>query len=154
MEESPIDKNIQEASIITTNVRGVTLNYMPQIFDNRGNLTVGEFGQSIPFIPKRYFMVFQVPSMEIRGEHAHRDCHQFLICVKGSCSVVADDGINHQEFFLDRPNIGIYFPPMVWGIQYKYSADAMLLVFASHHYDVNDYIRDYAEFRRFSGVED
>jgi hypothetical protein len=93
-------------------------------------------------------MVFDVPSMETRGEHAHRVCHQFLICVRGSCAVVADDGKNRQEFLLDRPDVGVHLPPMVWGIQYKYSADAVLLVFASHHYDSADYIRNYAEFRQ------
>jgi hypothetical protein len=47
---------------------------------------------------------------------------------------------------LDSPDRGLYLPPMTWGIQYKYSADAMLLVFASDYYDRDDYIRDYAEF--------
>ena len=36
---------------------------------------------------------------------------------------------------------------MVWGTQFRYSADAILLVFASEYYDANDYIRTYAEFR-------
>ena len=97
-------------------------------------------------------MVFDVPSVETRGEHAHRECHQFLICVRGSCAVVADDGINRQEFLLDRQDLGIHLPPMVWGIQYKYSADAVLLVFASHYYDSTDYIRNYSEFRQLEGA--
>jgi dTDP-4-dehydrorhamnose 3,5-epimerase-like enzyme len=112
----------------------------------RGNLSVGEFEQTMPFIPKRYFLVFDVPSAETRGEHAHYRCKQFLICVRGRCSVVADDGRNREEFMLNKPDIGLYLPPMTWGIQYMYSADAMLLVFASEHYDKSDYIRDYAEF--------
>jgi len=135
-----------------TSVAGVNLYRMPRVPDIRGSLTVGEFDRSIPFAAKRYFMVFDVPSMETRGEHAHRECHQFLICVRGSCAVVADDGINRQEFLLDRPDIGIHLPPMVWGIQYKYSADAVLLVFASHFYDNADYIRDYSEFRQLAGA--
>jgi len=134
-----------------TRVAGVSLYRMPRVADIRGNLTVGEFDRSIPFSAKRYFMVFDVPSRETRGEHAHRECHQFLVCVRGSCAVVADDGVNRQEFLLDRPDIGIHLPPMVWGIQYKYSADAVLLVFASHYYDSADYIRDYAEFRQHVG---
>lgn len=129
-----------------TRVKGVMLHRLPRVPDIRGSLTVGEFDRSIPFIAKRYFMVFDVPSLETRGEHAHRECHQFLICVRGSCSLVADDGINRQEFQLDRPDVGIHLPPMVWGIQYKYSADAVLLVFASHYYDSADYIRNYAAF--------
>ena len=130
----------------STEVPGVTLHQLPRIIDIRGSLTVGEFGRSIPFDAKRYFMVFGVPSKETRGEHAHRECHQFLICVRGSCAVVADDGHQRQEFLLDRPDLGLHLPPMIWGIQYKYSADAVLLVFASHFYDSADYIRDYSQF--------
>lgn len=130
----------------STNVRGVTIHKFPLIKDIRGNLTVGEFEQHITFVPKRYFMVLDVQSKETRGEHAHRECHQFLICVRGSCSVLADDGVNRTEVLLDSPDKGFYLPPMVWGIQYKFSQDAVLLVFASHHYDAADYIRNYAEY--------
>ena len=91
-------------------------------------------------------MVFDVPSVETRGEHAHHECHQFLVCVRGSVAVVADDGKSREEFVLDRPDLGLHLPPRVWGIQYKYSADAVLLVFASHYYDAADYIRDYEQF--------
>jgi acetyltransferase-like isoleucine patch superfamily enzyme len=115
--------------------------------DLRGELSVGEFEREVPFVPKRYFLVFNVPSREVRGEHAHKMCDQFLICVRGSCGVLLDDGINRQEVTLDRPGIGIYMPAMIWGTQYRYSADAVLLVFASHYYDQDDYIRSYDEFK-------
>lgn len=129
-------------------VRGVTVHQFPLIPDLRGNLTVGEFERQIPFTPQRYFMVFGVPNREVRGEHAHKVCHQFLICTSGACSVVVDDGESRAEVVLDSPSRGLYLPPMVWGIQYKYSPDALLLVFASHHYDSTDYVRDYGEFLR------
>lgn len=130
----------------SSDVQGVSLHELPYIEDMRGSLSVGEFGRSVPFEPKRYFLVFDVPSREIRGEHAHRTCHQFLICVKGSCMVVADDGKHRREFLLDRQNLGVYLPAMTWGTQYRYSSDAVLLVFASDYYDPGDYIRDYSEF--------
>lgn len=136
--------------VTATNVKGVTFHQFPRINDMRGNLSVGEFERTVPFAVKRYFMVFDVPSAETRGEHAHRECHQFLICVRGSCAVVADDGVNRQEFVLNRPEHGLYLPPMTWGIQYKYSPDALLLVFASHYYEAADYIRDYEEFLQVS----
>jgi acetyltransferase-like isoleucine patch superfamily enzyme len=127
-------------------VAGVRLYKFPLIKDIRGSLSVGEFQKQVPFEVRRYFVVFDVPSKELRGEHAHHVCHQFLICVHGSCNVVADDGKRRQEFVLDGPDLGIYLPPKTWGVQYKYSPDAVLLVFASHHYDAGDYIRNYNEF--------
>lgn len=133
-------------SVETLPVAGVKVHQFPVVPDLRGNLTVGEFGPQVPFLPKRYFMVYGVPNREIRGEHAHRECHQFLICVQGSCAVVADDGRVRAEVVLDTPHRGLYLPPMTWGIQYKYTADAMLLVFASHPYDPADYIREYEQF--------
>lgn len=148
-----VDANpVVDVGAQATQVAGVTLHRMPRIADIRGSLTVGEFGRNIPFAVKRYFMVFDVPSMETRGEHAHRECHQFLICVRGSCAVVADDGEHRQEFLLNKPDVGVHLPPMVWGVQYKYSADAVLLVYASHYYDGADYIRNYAEFRQLVGA--
>lgn len=125
---------------------------MPNIADPRGNLTVGEFERQIPFISKRYFMVYQVPLVESRGEHAHRNCHQFLICARGRMTVAGDNGTQRQKYVLDRPDLGFYMPPMTWGTQYNYSSDALLLVFASHYYDAADYIRDYGEFITLAGV--
>ena len=135
------------AAVVQTSVRGVSVHRLPLIEDLRGRLTAGEFVDQVPFSPLRYFLVFDVPGKEVRGEHAHRKCHQFLVCLRGSVSVVADDGTASEEFELNEPNLGLYLRPMVWAIQYRYSADALLLVFASEHYDAADYIRDYAEFR-------
>lgn len=131
---------------IETSVKGVNIHYLSAIRDLRGDLIVGEFEKQIPFSVKRFFMIYGVSSKEVRGEHAHRQCHQFLICIHGACSVIADDGHKKIEVELNAPNKGIHLPPMTWGIQYKYSPDAMLLVFASDYYDANDYIRDYPEF--------
>ncbi len=133
-------------SVIETGVGGATLHRLRAVQDMRGNLSVGEFGPDIPFTPKRYFMVFDVPTREVRGEHAHKRCHQFLICIKGSCGVLLDDGRSRQEYTLDSPDLGIHMPAMVWGTQYRYSPDAVLLVFASEFYDPEDYIRSYDAF--------
>lgn len=141
------------AAIQPTAVSGVTLHRLLLVDDLRGNLIVGEFEQHVPFAVKRFFMVFDVPSAETRGEHAHKACQQFLVCIKGSVSVVADDGKNRQEFLLNKSNAGLFLPAGIWGIQYKYSADAMLLVFASEHYDADDYIRDYEEFIHYKNIK-
>jgi len=135
------------AQVAPTGVAGVSIHQFPYVKDMRGDLTVAQIERDLPFMPKRFFMVFDVPSREIRGEHAHRTCHQFLICTHGSCTVMVDDGSERQEFVLDSPMVGIHVPPMVWSTQYKYSADAVLLVFASELYDSEDYIREYRQFR-------
>lgn len=128
-------------------VPGVHLVRFSEFADLRGRLTVGELpSDGIPFTPKRWFMVYDVPSREVRGEHAHRICHQFLICVSGRVSVAVDDGQHRGEVLLDRPTLGIYVPPLVWASQFRYDADAVLLVLASHAYDPNDYIREYESF--------
>ena len=124
----------------------VKLIQLPRIVDLRGSLTFGEYGKHLPFEPKRYFVIFDVPSLEVRGEHAHKQQHQFLVCLKGSCSVVIDDGKNRDEITLSEPDTGIYLPSMVWAIQYKFTPDAILLVLASDVYDADDYIRDYDEY--------
>jgi acetyltransferase-like isoleucine patch superfamily enzyme/dTDP-4-dehydrorhamnose 3,5-epimerase-like enzyme len=127
-------------------VKGVMLYALPYIKDIRGDLSVGEFERQVPFKPMRYFIVHNVPNEKTRGQHAHRKCDQFLVCIRGRCSVVADDGINRREILLDRPSLGLYMPSMTWGVQYKFSSDAMLLVLASDYYDPEDYIRNYEDF--------
>ena len=77
---------------------------------------------------------------------SHRECHQFVLCVHGTCAVVVDDGEHREEFVLDSPAVGLYIPPMTWSIQYRHSSDVAQLVFASHPYDPDDYIRDYDVF--------
>jgi UDP-2-acetamido-3-amino-2,3-dideoxy-glucuronate N-acetyltransferase len=137
-------RNREQAERAT--VPGARIHEMPLVADLRGCLSYGEYDRHVPFIPKRYFLVFDVPSQEVRGEHAHKALHQFLVCVKGSCSVVLDDGKNRDEFLLNSPVIGLYVPPMIWATQYKYSNDAVLMVLASDAYDADDYIRDYDQY--------
>jgi hypothetical protein len=119
---------------------------MRRVTDARGALTVGEVPTEVPFSPARYFAVFDVPSVELRGEHAHKQCQQFLICLHGSCRVLLDDGLQRCEVTLDRPDMGVFMPEMIWGTQYRYSPDAVLLVFASRPYEADDYLRTYDEF--------
>lgn len=130
-------------------VGGCVLYQLPFVHDMRGDLSVVEYEKYIPFLPKRCFWVFDVPSTEIRGEHAHKTLHEYLICLRGSISVVLDDGVVRKELVLDRPNIGLYLPPKVWRVHYKYSQDAVLLAFASAPYDPGDYIRSYEEFKAY-----
>ena len=138
-------------AVRATRVPGVNLHRLSRFDDLRGALAVVEFGRDLPFQPVRCFTVFDVPSEETRGEHAHHACHQFLVCVHGSVRVLADDGERREEFLLDSPELGVHIPPRIWGTQYRYTRDAVLLVFASQAYDASDYIRDYQEFVRLVG---
>ena len=130
----------------TLAVDAAKLYRMPLIEDLRGTLTFGEVGQQLPFQPKRFFVIYGVPSGEVRGEHAHRELHEFLVFLRGSGTILLDDGKSHDEIILDTPTIGLHIPPMVWGIQHKYSQDAVLLVLASDIYSASDYVRDYDQF--------
>jgi UDP-2-acetamido-3-amino-2,3-dideoxy-glucuronate N-acetyltransferase len=127
-------------------IAGAGLYELPRVTDERGHLSFAELGHSLPFAVVRYFLVFGVPSREVRGEHAHRQLDQFLVCVLGSCSVRLFDGDAGEEVLLNRPDLGLHVPPMVWTTEYKYSPDAVLLVLASDVYSENDYIRDVDEY--------
>jgi UDP-2-acetamido-3-amino-2,3-dideoxy-glucuronate N-acetyltransferase len=127
-------------------VRGASIHRFKCVKDLRGDLTVGNLPADIPFLPQRFFIVSNVPNSDVRGEHAHRECHQFLVVPHGAVSCLVDDGCTREEVRLDSPELGLYMPPKVWGVQYKYSSDAVLFVFASHPYDPDDYVRDYDEF--------
>lgn len=131
----------------TIGVKGVHVQRFAEFEDLRGSLTAGEMpGDAVPFTPHRWFLVYDVPGREVRGEHAHWACHQFLVCVSGRVSVAVDDGTNRAEVLLDSPAIGVYVPPLVWASEYRYEDDAVLLVLASHPYDADDYIREYDAF--------
>ena len=138
----------------TTRVPGVVVHKLPSFRDLRGSLTATEFDSDLPFVPKRSFMVYGVPGKEIRGEHAHRQCDQFLICVHGSVRVVVDDGESREEHILDSASTGLLVPAMVWATEYRYTADSVLLVFASHEYDPDDYIREYDAFLELVNPKD
>ncbi|HEX8281106.1 MAG TPA: WxcM-like domain-containing protein, partial [Chthoniobacterales bacterium] len=89
---------------------GVAVHKIPVITDLRGSIAVGEIGDALPFVPQRYFIVFDVPGKEVRGEHAHRSGHQFLVCIRGSVSVMSDDGQQREEITLNHPGIGLHLP--------------------------------------------
>lgn len=138
--------NVDRPARIPLDVGGSALYLMRSVADTRGSLTVGEVPTEVPFSPARYFAVYGVPSVELRGEHAHKQCQQFLICLHGSCRVLLDDGERRCEVTLDRPDMGVFMPAMIWGTQYRYTPDAVLLVFASRPYEAEDYLRTYDEF--------
>lgn len=125
----------------------IVLQALPSVVDLRGALSHAEFPKELPFAPTRCFFVYDVPNREVRGEHAHLELEELLICVTGEVAVAVDDGRERGEIVLDRPDVALHLPPMVWSRQYRYSPDAVLVVLASDPYDAGDYVRDYEDFR-------
>jgi UDP-2-acetamido-3-amino-2,3-dideoxy-glucuronate N-acetyltransferase len=140
-----IAKPLDGEGAFETGVRGVTIHGLTNARDLRGSLTAAEFS-GLPFVPRRLFTVYAVPSESVRGSHAHRECSQFLVCLAGTVSCLVDDGSTREEIRLGSSEFGLHVPPMIWGTQWRYSGDAILLVLASHAYDAADYIREYEEF--------
>lgn len=127
-------------------VEGVELVNLPTVQAARGDLTALELPQIVPFEVKRIFLVHHVSDFEIRGEHAHKKCWQFLIAAAGSITVDVTDGKVKETFLLDNPAQGLLIPPLVWGTQYNYSTDGSLLVLASEKFDPKDYLHNFEEF--------
>lgn len=119
---------------------------LTKIADRSGNITPIEGIKNIPFEIKRVFYTYDIPGGESRGAHAHKECHQFLIAASGAFEVLLDDGVNKRTVLLNRPFYGLHIPPGIWASEQGFSSGSVCLVFASHKYDENDYIRNYLEF--------
>lgn len=117
--------------------------------DERGQLIALEEEKDIPFRIKRVYFMYDTGGGVVRGQHAHKNLQQILVCVHGSCKVRLDNGKEKKVVFLEKPYEGLYVSNNVWREMYDFSPDAVLMVFASELYDESDYIRDYDEFLRF-----
>jgi serine acetyltransferase len=129
------------------------LSVVDLISDHRGELMVRQVGSSLPFEPKRVFVILNVPGKHIRGDHAHKALQQYLVALSGSVKVVVDDGRRREFVKLDSPRLGLYVEPMTWCTLYDYSPGAVVMALASDVYDAGDYIRDYEDFCRAKGLE-
>lgn len=126
---------------------GATVYEIPYFVDERGALNVLEISKELPFECKRIFYTYTVPEGQVRGEHAHKKCEQFLISLLGNVNLLVDDGLGHRDkILLDSPSKGVWLPSGCWGEQSGHSQDCILLVLASAEYDDGDYIRSYGEF--------
>lgn len=115
--------------------------------DDRGHLVVVESKCDIPFEIKRVFYIYGSDATVVRGQHANKKTQFVLINVAGTSKVKVKDGEGNEAVFsLNRPHTGIYLPTMVWKEMYDFSADSVLLVLASEHYNTSEYIRDYSQY--------
>jgi len=116
--------------------------------DSNGVLCVYESGQLVPFNICRVFTV-SAKEGEVRGNHAHKECTQLLVCVSGKISVFCDDGQVENEYLLDNMDVGLLVPPGIWAKE-KYLVDnAVLMVLCDRGFEPEDYIREYNEFKLY-----
>jgi dTDP-4-dehydrorhamnose 3,5-epimerase-like enzyme len=120
---------------------------LSEISNDKGSLTIVEELEHVPFKIKRIFYLYGIPKNALRGGHAHKSLHQFAIAAAGSFDMTVDDGRERKTFHLDRPDHGLYIPPMIWDELENFSQGSLCLVLASDHYDEADYIRDYETFK-------
>lgn len=116
---------------------------------NSGHLVPLETEADIPFVVRRVYYIYGVDSYTRRGFHSHRRLEQVLICVHGSVKIsLKVPYAQERVVLLNSPSVGLYIGPMVWREMFDFSADAVLLVLASEHYDETDYIRNFSDYQQ------
>ncbi len=115
----------------------------------KGNISVVENGVTVPFEIKRTYYLYDVPSGESRGGHAHKELQQLIVAASGSFNITLDDGNVKRSFLLNHPYQGLLVVPGIWRELYDFSSGSVCLVLASHLYDELDYIRNYNTFKRY-----
>jgi dTDP-4-dehydrorhamnose 3,5-epimerase-like enzyme len=130
------------------NLDKVKIVNFPTIADTRGNLSFIEANNHVPFLIKRVYYLYDVPSGATRGGHAHKELEEIIIALSGSFDVVLDDGVEKKKFFLNRPFYGLYIPTGLWREIENFSSNSVALALTSDFYTENDYIRDYEVFKK------
>ena len=120
---------------------------LPKILDPRGNLSFFENSNQIPFDINRTYWIYDVPGGEIRGSHAFKKSHEFIIALSGSFDVILNDGNKEIKFSLNRSYYGLYVPNLIWRSLENFSTNSLALITSSISYDSKDYIRDFKEFQ-------
>ena len=126
---------------------------LPKILDPRGNLTFLESSNQIPFDIKRTYWIYDVPGGEVRGSHAFKESHEFIVALSGSFDVVLHDGEKEVKYNLNRSYFGLYVPSMMWRRLENFSTNSLALIVSNINYDENDYIRDFDEFKKIKNEE-
>jgi oxalate decarboxylase/phosphoglucose isomerase-like protein (cupin superfamily) len=119
-----------------------------KIHDIRGNLLHIENNKDVPFVIKRVYYLYDVPSGANRGGHSHLETKQVIIAISGSFNVILDNGTERKSILLNRPDFGLYITPCVWREIENFSSNSIALVLASTLFCEEDYIRDYTIFKK------
>lgn len=128
-------------------VEDVKIVELPRFLDARGNLSFVEQSNHIPFEIMRTYWIYDVPGGENRGGHAYKKNQEFIIALSGALDIVVDDGQNKKLFTLNRSYYGLYVPAGLWRTMENFSTNSFALEFGSEHYNKEDYIRDYEQFK-------
>ncbi len=120
---------------------------LPKFLDERGNLSFFENDNQLPFAIQRVHWIYDVPGGEERGGLAYKETEEFIVAMSGSFDVLVDDGKQQYHFSLNRSYMGVYVPAGTWRTITNYSTNAVAVIAASTHYNPNDAIRDYDEFK-------
>lgn len=131
-------------------LEGVKRIDLPKVEDDRGNLTFLEGEKHIPFKIKRCYWIYDVPGGQVRGGHAYKTLHEFIISLSGSFDVVLEDGKESKTYSLNRSYFGLYVPNMLWRSLKNFSTNALCLILASDNYSKDDYLRNYQEFKKLT----
>ena len=110
-----------------------------------GLLGVIEFA-GLPFVPQRFFWLSAIEGDAIRADHAHRSCHQMLVCLAGSLTATITTVSNEVAVYSMSVGTTINLEPLHWLELSSFSTDAVLGVMASEPYDENEYITERSEF--------
>ncbi|RZL56864.1 MAG: WxcM-like domain-containing protein [Pedobacter sp.] len=121
---------------------------LAKIHNRAGNITAVNAELDVPFDIQRVYYLYDVPSGETRGGHAHKELQQLIVAASGSFDVILDDGVNKKIVSLNRPNFGLYVTPLIWRELVNFSSGAVLLVLASMTYTESDYIREYSNYHQ------
>jgi dTDP-4-dehydrorhamnose 3,5-epimerase-like enzyme len=121
---------------------------LPRILDERGNLSFIEENNHIPFKIKRVYWIYDVPGGEVRGGHAYKTLHEFIVALSGSFDVVIHDGQTEKKYSLNRSYYGLFVPKMFWRKLENFSTNALCLILSSDLYNPQDYIKDFNTFLR------
>ncbi|RKY07174.1 MAG: WxcM-like domain-containing protein [Planctomycetota bacterium] len=122
---------------------------LPKIEDPRGNLSIVEEDNHIPFKIERVYWIYDVPGGQVRGGHAFRKQQELIVALSGSFDVIVDGGMEKHKFSLNRSYYGLYVPPGYWRRMENFSTNSLAMVLSSTRYEEKDYIREYEQFTAF-----
>ena len=126
----------------------VVLKNLPYKNNDSGNLYVYDYEKDLNLNIKRRFIV-NCPEITKRGNHAHKNLTQFLVCINGRCKIICDDGLSKKEINLYSPSQLLKIPNQIWSEQFYEVENSSLLVMCDDIYYENDYIRNYDLFLKY-----